>query len=40
MNKWHTQNLLTHICALSLTIDGFRTDLHDLCVDLRTDAKE
>lgn len=40
LNKWHVDNLLTHIAALSLFIDDWRTDSYDLREDLRLDSKQ
>lgn len=40
MTKWHVDNLITHIAALSLIVDNFETDTHDLREDLRLDAKQ
>lgn len=34
MSKWHVDNLITHLCALSLIVDNFTTDTHDLREDL------
>lgn len=39
LNKWHADNLLTHITALALTIDHFDLDLFDLREDLKLDQK-
>ena len=40
LNKWHIDNIITHICALALTIDNFVTDIRDLCYDVRLETKE
>ena len=40
LNKWHVDNIITHICALALTIDNFTTDISHLCYDMRLEAKE
>lgn len=40
MTKWHTDNLVTHMAALSLIIDGFETDMHDLREDLGLKRQE
>ena len=32
-------NLITHICALALTLDNFATDTHDIREDLKLDVK-
>ena len=38
--KWHLQNLYTHICALSLYVDGWVTHTTDLKDDLKLEQKE
>ncbi|MCJ1485002.1 DNA-directed RNA polymerase I subunit rpa49 [Schaereria dolodes] len=40
LNKWHIDNLMTHICALALSIDNYEVDTHDLRDDLRLTPKE
>ncbi|PNS15619.1 DNA-directed RNA polymerase I subunit rpa49 [Sphaceloma murrayae] len=40
LNKWHLDNLMTHMAALSLYIDAFRTDTHDLREDLHLENKQ
>ncbi|KAF2226122.1 RNA polymerase I associated factor, A49-like protein [Elsinoe ampelina] len=40
LNKWHVDNLMTHIAAISLYIDGQRTDTHDLREDLQMENKQ
>ena len=40
LTKWHMQNLYTHICALSLFVDGWVTDTRNLKDDLRVEGKE
>lgn len=39
LNKWHMDNLITHIAALTLYIDNYRTDTHDIREDLGLDNK-
>ena len=34
LNKWHTDNLVTHILACMLIIDGFEVDTHNAGYDL------
>jgi len=34
MTKWHVDNLMTHLAALSLIVDDYQTDTHDLREDL------
>ena len=38
--KWHMDNLYTHMCALSLFVDGWVTDASNLRDDLKMDTKE
>ncbi|KAL9002111.1 MAG: hypothetical protein Q9188_004940 [Gyalolechia gomerana] len=40
VTRWHLDNLITHICALAVTIDGFTTDLYDLQQDLKMELKD
>ncbi|KAI4797255.1 RNA polymerase I associated factor, A49-like protein [Aureobasidium sp. EXF-8845] len=40
LNKWHMDNLITHMAAISLFIDGYKTDTHDLREDLRLENKQ
>lgn len=40
VNKWATDNLITHICALALVIDHFEVDTSQLREDLRLENKE
>lgn len=40
INKWHFDNLMTHMAAISLYIDGYRTDTHDLREDLRMENRQ
>jgi len=40
LNTWHKHNLLTHILALALVLDGGVTDTRDIRDDLRLDSKE
>lgn len=35
LNKWHVDNMITHILALAITIEGFTMDVHDIREDLR-----
>lgn len=37
MPRWNTDNLITHLCALALTVDSFETDMHGSRDDLRLD---
>ena len=39
LNKWHFDNLITHILALTLTLDNYATDIHDVLKDLKFEAK-
>ena len=38
--KWHMDNLYTHICALSLFVDGWTSDIQALKDDLKMENKE
>ncbi len=38
--KWYMDNLCTHICALSLYVDGWTTETTDLKNDLRMETRE
>ena len=40
LNKWHMDNLITHILALAITADNFTIDTHDIREDLRLENKE
>ncbi|KAF2086858.1 RNA polymerase I associated factor, A49-like protein [Saccharata proteae CBS 121410] len=40
LTKWHVDNLITHIAALTLTVDNFVVDTNDLREDLRLDLKQ
>jgi len=40
LNKWHMDNLITHMAAISLFVDGYKTDTHDLREDLRLENKQ
>ncbi|KAL8691112.1 MAG: hypothetical protein Q9218_003586 [Villophora microphyllina] len=40
VNRWHLDNLITHICALVITIDNFTSDVYDIKEDLRLENKD
>ncbi|KAF2676761.1 DNA-directed RNA polymeras-like protein I 49 kDa polypeptide [Lentithecium fluviatile CBS 122367] len=40
MPRWNTDNLMTHICAAALIVDGFEVDVNDLRNDLKLENKE
>ncbi len=42
LNSWHLDNLITHICALAITVDPekFMTDVYDIREDLKLDNKK
>lgn len=40
VNKWHHDNLTTHILALTLVLDNFVTDSHDIREDLKLETKD
>jgi DNA-directed RNA polymerase I subunit RPA49 len=37
MSAWDIDNIITHLAAMSLYIDGFESDIGDLSFDLRLD---
>ncbi|KAL8867776.1 MAG: hypothetical protein Q9174_005442, partial [Haloplaca sp. 1 TL-2023] len=39
VNRWQLDNIITHLCALAITIDDFTTDVHDLREDLKLENK-
>ena len=39
VNKWYHDNLITHILALTLVLDNFVTDSHDIREDLKLETK-
>ncbi|KAL8737605.1 MAG: hypothetical protein Q9181_001506 [Wetmoreana brouardii] len=40
VSRWQLDNLITHICALALTVDDFTTDVYDIKEDLRLENKD
>ncbi|KAL8933357.1 MAG: hypothetical protein Q9216_006403, partial [Gyalolechia sp. 2 TL-2023] len=40
VTRWHLDHLITHICALAVTVDGFATDVYDLQQDLKLEMKD
>lgn len=40
MTRWHVDNLITHIAAAALIVDGFEVDVDDLRNDLKLDNRE
>ncbi|KAL8825583.1 MAG: hypothetical protein Q9170_007739, partial [Blastenia crenularia] len=40
VTRWHLDYIITHVCALTITVDGFSTDAHDLMQDLRLEVKD
>ncbi|KAI9748368.1 MAG: DNA-directed RNA polymerase I subunit rpa49 [Candelina submexicana] len=40
LTKWHIDNLITHIAALSLLVDNFEVDVYHLKEDLKLDNKQ
>lgn len=40
LTKWHVDKMMTHTAALTLIVDGFETDVHDLREDMRLDGKQ
>lgn len=39
LNKWHIDNVVTHILALAIVFDNCTSDTHDIQDDLRLEAK-
>ena len=40
LSRWHVDNLITHICALAITIDDFAIDVYDIREDLKLENKQ
>ena len=40
LNKWHLDNLMTHILALALILDNFTIDTHDIREDLKLENRD
>ncbi|KAL8718438.1 MAG: hypothetical protein Q9225_004422 [Loekoesia sp. 1 TL-2023] len=40
VTRWHLDNLITHICALAVTVDDFTSDVYDLTQDLKLEMKD
>ncbi|KAF2404383.1 RNA polymerase I associated factor, A49-like protein [Trichodelitschia bisporula] len=40
MTKWHVDKFSMHVAAVTLLIDNFETDIHDIQEDLRIDHKQ
>ncbi|MCJ1383412.1 DNA-directed RNA polymerase I subunit rpa49 [Xylographa soralifera] len=40
MNKWAIDNFMTHVCALTLTIDLYEVDISDIRDDLKLETKQ
>lgn len=40
LNKWHIDNVITHILAIAITIDKFTVDTYDIREDLRLEVKD
>lgn len=40
LNKWHIDNVITHILALAISLHNFACDTHDLREDLKLEAKD
>ncbi|KAI9700300.1 MAG: DNA-directed RNA polymerase I subunit rpa49 [Candelina mexicana] len=40
LTKWHIDNLITHIAALSLLVDNFEVDVYHVKEDLKLDNKQ
>jgi DNA-directed RNA polymerase I subunit RPA49 len=40
LTKWHVDKLVLHVCALTLHIDDFVTDTHNVREDLRLEPQQ
>lgn len=40
MTKWHVDNLMTHIFAMTLIVDMFETDTSDIREDFQLETKQ
>ncbi|KAF1957358.1 RNA polymerase I associated factor, A49-like protein [Byssothecium circinans] len=40
LSRWHTDNLMTHVCAAALLVDSFEVDVNDLRNDLKVENKD
>ncbi len=40
LNKWHIDNIITHILAIAISLHGFAMDTHDIREDLKLEAKD
>ncbi len=40
LNKWHIDNIITHILAIAISLHNFAMDTHDIREDLKLEAKE
>lgn len=40
VTRWHLDHLITHVCALAMTVDGFTSNVYDLGQDLKLEGKE
>ena len=40
LNRWHIDNVITHILAITITLDNFTTDTHDIREDLKLESKD
>jgi len=40
LNKWHIDNLITHILALAIAFDNCTSDTHDIQNDMRLEVKD
>lgn len=38
LNKWHIDNVITHVLALAITVDNLTMDTHDIREDLRLEV--
>ncbi len=40
LNKWHVDNLITHILAIATTLDNFTIDTYDIREDLKLESRD
>ncbi|KAL9612426.1 MAG: hypothetical protein Q9167_002974 [Letrouitia subvulpina] len=40
LSRWQVDRLITHVCAIAVTVDGFVSDVHDIREDLRLENQQ
>lgn len=40
VSRWQVDRLITHVCAIAVTVDGFVSDVHDITEDLRLEHQQ